>query len=80
MNKQKLIEALREGEVSITFKKVSSTTRVMTATLNEMRLPPRETESTNKAKNDDVLNVWSVDDSGWRSFRWDNLIDWTVDV
>lgn len=78
MNKQKLIEALRSGSVTVKFTKVNGTVRTMNATLKSELLPEKvdEAVSTTRAKNEEVLNVWSVDDAGWRSFRWDALIEW----
>jgi WYL domain-containing protein len=84
MNKQKIVEALKEGVVSVTFTKVSGTVRMMNATLNDEYLPALVKEDTTDAPkrvhNDDVCVVWSVDDNGWRSFRWDSLTDWSVNV
>lgn len=79
MNKQKFIEALKDGVVSVTFNKVSGSVRTMNVTLNEDVLPEREeTLKPSRAQNNDVCNVWSVNDNGWRSFRWDSVIEWTA--
>ena len=31
-----------------------------------------------KARNDNVLAVWDVENKGWRSFRVDSVIDFTT--
>lgn len=73
------IELLKQGEVTVEFKKVNGDTRIMTCTLNESVLPPAKkddpiTQKKVRAVNPEVCSVWDVNANGWRSFRWDNVI------
>jgi hypothetical protein len=77
MNKQKYLEDLRNGIVEVEFKKVSGVSRTMQCTLNENYLPKVSGDfQSNRVRNDDVCNVWSINDGGWRSFRWDSITSW----
>lgn len=78
MNKQKYLEDLRTGIVEVEFKKVSGVTRIMRCTLDEVHLPTisGDFQQSTRPRNDDVCNVWSIDDGGWRSFRWDSISSW----
>ena len=76
IERQKLMDALFKGKVTVTFDKVNGEERVMTCTLKDDLLPesfdsnklkdPNEEISTNQA-------VWDITADGWRSFRWDKL-------
>jgi hypothetical protein len=81
-NKQKLLEQLRDGVVTVSFTKVNGERRDMQCTLNETLLPPKpmlteQSEAVTKPVRKDnpaVQSVWDVDAKGWRSFRWENVI------
>jgi uncharacterized protein (DUF4415 family) len=64
---------LKREILEVTFTKVNGEKRIMNCTLMEGILPSNPTEEAKKeAKkkvNEDVLSVWDVDSSGWRSFR-----------
>jgi hypothetical protein len=74
--KKMITNALHGMVVELTFTKKDGTERVMNCTLNEEHLPVTEAKEETKERktNDDVLAVYDVDAEGWRSFRWDSLI------
>jgi hypothetical protein len=81
--KQKLLEQLRDGVVTVSFTKVNGERRDMQCTLNETLLPPKpmlteQFEAMDKPvrkENPAVQSVWDVDAKGWRSFHWENVIE-----
>ena len=72
--KNELSEMLFNGKLQISFVKKDGTERVMNCTLSEDYLSQERREATKK-ENPDVLAVWDIDNSGWRSFRLDSIID-----
>lgn len=76
--KEELKQLLKEGVVEVIFTKVNGEERVMDCTLKSS-LIPTEHKPTEAAQNEseDVQRVYSIDSSGWRSFRWDNLKAYT---
>ena len=74
-SKNELNEMLRSGKVEVSFIKKDGSGRVMNCTLLEKFLPPMmgDTETTTK-DNPDVLAVWDIDNSGWRSFRINSIV------
>ena len=72
---------LRDNVVEVIFNKVDGTERVMMCTLNPTILPESvEKEGGVKVRNPDVQCVWDVDNNGWRSFRFDSVVDFKVKV
>lgn len=79
VNKEELINFLKDAICEVTFQKVNGDTRIMKCTLNESELPPQvdvEEHIQKKTPNENVLAVWDVESKGWRSFRWDSIIEW----
>ena len=74
MNKELLVEALKNHECTVTFTKVNGETRVMPCTLKEDLVPKVEPKGTKKL-NEAVVSVWCLDKKEWRSFRVDNVVD-----
>ena len=74
MNKELLVEALKNHECTVTFTKVNGETRVMPCTLKEDLVPKVEPKGTKKP-NEAVVSVWCLDQKEWRSFRVDNVVD-----
>jgi hypothetical protein len=68
-----LIGVLKHGIVNIQFNKKDGTVRDMKCTLQEGVVPVYETKTT-RTLNDDVLFVYDVEKSDWRSFRLDSVI------
>ena len=68
--KNELSEMLRSSKLEVSFVKKDGTGRVMNCSLQEKYLPPMMEDSETTTKdNPDVLAVWDIDNSGWRSFR-----------
>ena len=65
---------LHEGIVGITFIKKDGSERLMQCTLAESKIPSEfAPKGSEKAKSDEVLPVFDVENDGWRSFRWDSI-------
>ena len=65
---------LRMGPVKVTFTKKDGTERVMNCTLQEGVVVPHEkTTDRVKEENTEILAVWDIDKSAWRSFRLDSI-------
>lgn len=81
--KMQLLEALRSGTVTVTFRKVSTgELRVMPCTLNTEVLVANNAFGNNDTKeivpNPEYLAVWATDKNGWRSFRLESVEGWEV--
>jgi len=70
-------QQLKEGPCFVTFIKVDGTKRIMKCTLNDTYIPPTEPKKTERVKKDnpDVLAVWDLEKDGWRSFRFDTVLE-----
>lgn len=86
MNKQDLITKLFENIVTVEFTKVNGDFRKMKCTLQKDFLPEalsKEPEDLvwddKKEKSREQLAVWDIEANGWRSFRWDNLKEYSVE-
>lgn len=73
-NKETITEHLRKGIVDIKFTKKDGSLRDMRCTLNEKFLPQIEKTEDTKKENANVLAVWDIDNSGWRSFTINNIV------
>lgn len=73
-----LKELLKENVVIVKFTKVDGQERTLNCTLQEHYLPKTVWTESKKKLNDNILSVWSIDDNGWRSFRKDSIIEYTV--
>lgn len=81
-DKEKTVKKLHEGICKVVFTKANGDTRIMHCTLNESMLPEQvdlEEAVQKKKPNPDVLAVWDVENSGWRSFRWDSVADFSTE-
>jgi hypothetical protein len=72
------IELYKNEKTEIIFLKVDGTERKMSCLRPDL-IPTQDTvgavEPTKMKKlNEDVMNVFSIEDNGWRSFRLENLI------
>ena len=84
LDKELMIDLLTENVVTITFEKVNGEERVMKCTLIKDIVPgeidpsqmKKELTST-EAKPHQA--VWSIDDGGWRSFRWENVKGYEIE-
>lgn len=72
-----LLDMLREGVAEVTFNKLNGDRRVMTCTLMPKMLPTQVKESLEPTKmrepNLAVVSVWDLNANGWRSFRLDRV-------
>jgi hypothetical protein len=69
-----LLSALRESEVTVKFTKKDGSERTMICTLKEDKIPAEKTpKGTEKQKNEEVVPVFDLESQGWRSFRWDSI-------
>lgn len=80
--KTEILEQLAQGEVVVEFNKVNGDYRKMTCTLSKDIVPPATkkdplTEEKVRKVNPEVCVVYDTNAQGWRSFRWDSLIDAT---
>lgn len=73
-----LKEVLRtnpEG-INIIFKKKDGTERKMLSTLVESNIPTEfKPKGEDTVVTNDVLRVFDLENQGWRSFRWDSVIN-----
>ena len=74
MDKNILLEALRNNICTVIFTKVNGEKRVMPCTLKEDIIPKVEHKGIKKPNNA-VVSVWCTDKKEWRSFRVDNVVD-----
>jgi hypothetical protein len=80
MDRNILLEALKNHECTVTFTKVNGETRVMPCTLKADVIPTLPAEVASKSvvkrhENQNVVSVWCLDKKEWRSFRVDNVVD-----
>ena len=73
-----LVEGLKRNVMRVTFTKVNGDERVMRCTLHDSVLPEQPISEIKKKENQDVLPVWDLDNSGWRSFRLDSIKEMKV--
>ena len=80
MDRNILLEALKNHLCTVTFTKVNGETRVMPCTLKEDIIPKPPVNIASKSvvkrhENQNVVSVWCLDKKEWRSFRVDNVVD-----
>ena len=71
-------DLLHAGPCMVQFTKVDGTKRYMKCTLASELIPaPTEEKKTDRVKkeNPDVLAVWDLEKAGWRSFRFDTILE-----
>ena len=71
------VSDLKNNKCTVVFTKVNGEVRRMLCTLKEDLLPEKQTESDRKV-NENIVSVWDIENSGWRSFRKDSVIDFIV--
>lgn len=77
----RLIEALQQGTVTVTFQKIDSDEiRVMPCTLNPIVLKANGVNTVIESINPDTdhVAVWALDKDAWRSFRVETVLGWEV--
>ena len=74
-------EHLAYGPVTVVFEKKDGTLREMRCTIKDVPQYERKTESeTPRKKNDEVMSVYDMDKSEWRSFRIDSIKEIKFDL
>ena len=74
-------EHLAYGPVTVVFEKKDGTLREMRCTLKDVPQYERKTESEpTRKKNDEVMSVYDMDKSEWRSFRIDSIKEIKFDL
>lgn len=78
--KQKLLKALKNGTVTVTFQKIGTgEIRVMPCTLNPKVLKAEGVNiQLDMNADSDNFAVWSLDKTAWRSFVLDTVKGWEV--
>lgn len=77
MDREWLADILSKTEAIVTFMKKDGTLRVMQCTLKSEYLPALK--GSNHKRSDEVLPVWDIEKSAWRSFRLDSIEKVEVD-
>lgn len=69
-----LREVLQNDAVEVNFTKNDGTERKMLCTLSPDQIPEEKMpKNSGKTKNDDVISVFDIEKSDWRSFRIDSV-------
>ena len=82
--KTEIVEQLKQGKVVVEFKKLNGDYRKMHCTLQEGVVPTANkadplSQKKVRAVNPEVCSVWDTNAQGWRSFRWENVINATAE-
>jgi hypothetical protein len=71
-----LLGRLRSEIVELKFTKKDGTERIMKCTLAEQKIPAENApKGVERAKSDEAVAVFDLENNGWRSFRWDSLTE-----
>ena len=74
-----LINSLKNGVVTISFKKIDTgEIRVMPSTLNP-KLIPMGSIINNISEDSETIMVWSLDKNSWRDIRVNTILEWNVE-
>lgn len=74
MTLDELKTALRAGPVVVTFIKADGSERTMRCTLQEGVAVPHEKKTERvKEVNENIVPVWDLEKSAWRSFKFDAI-------
>jgi len=79
--KATLLKALKEGVVTVTFKKIGTDEiRIMPCTINEQTLTDAGVKPIVKDIDLDTEHfaAWAIDKEAWRSFRLDTVVSWAL--
>lgn len=79
ISREQLRQELLNKVAYVTFEKVDGTVRQMCCTLKENLLPSESKDITEEKKvrsiNENILSVWDLENSAWKSFRIDSIKD-----
>ena len=79
--KSNLLNALKAGVVTVTFKKIDTDEiRIMPCTINEQTLVDAGVKPMVKDIDLDTEHfaAWAIDKKAWRSFRLDTVVEWAL--
>jgi len=74
------LDDLKHNICQVNFTKKDGTVRKMLCTLSPEILQEQklDEQSQTRKSNPDVISVWDLENSGWRSFRKDSVVDFSV--
>jgi len=76
ISKSNIKNMLTTDIVNVKFKKADGSERLMKCTLLEGWVKEYEKKSEKtRPVSEDTLSVWDVEKNGWRSFRYDSIIE-----
>ena len=82
--REDIVQALSENVCEVNFNKVDGSVRKMFCTLNPSIMNIDSDGGITKAKskeaNLDIVKCFDVQAQGWRSFRVESVIDWSIDI
>lgn len=82
MNREEMIDSLRESVCTVKFTKVNGEERLMECTLKNEIIPesmqPNNEDDNGVQRTLDVIRVFDVRAAGWRSFRVENVLEFTA--
>ena len=74
IDREMLVKNLKKMDAEVTFTKLNGDVRVIKCTLQASVVPAKKTSpAESKVVNPDVLPVWDIEKSAWRSFRYDTI-------
>lgn len=80
VDRDALLNHLRNDICVVTFTKKDGTERVMKCTLISDQIPeenkPKGTGK--KVQNDNIIAVYDLEADGWRSFKLDTITEWKI--
>jgi len=76
LSKSNIKNMLNTGIINVKFTKTNGSERLMKCTLIKeiVKEYEKKTEKT-RPVSEDILSVWDVEKDGWRSFRYDSIIE-----
>jgi hypothetical protein len=82
MTREQMMKELQQRECRVVFKKTNGEERDMACTLQESVVPAATkddpiTQKKVRAVNEEVIPVWDVNKSAWRSFRVDSVVSFS---
>ena len=77
MNRDEMLNELRERQCRVIFKKINGEERDMQCTLNMQFIPEDKRPKTGKEYVDDVIRAFDVNKQEFRSFRVENVISFS---
>ena len=80
MDREFIINKLRENVCTVVFEKTNGDQRIMECTLSSRCIPEDKRPNGNgKVKPDHIINAFDVELGDWRSFNLDKIISFDVD-